>query len=132
MKTLLVDDNQIARLILNRFLSPFAQCDEAVTGEEGIEMFKQALASDKPYDLVVLDVIMPNKDGLEALHEMRQAERKTEVSAKPAAIMLATALTDPWKHLPAMSKDLSVATLTKPIFRNELMGKLKTMGLLNN
>jgi diguanylate cyclase (GGDEF)-like protein len=67
MKILIVDDSQSERLFLNRYLSK--QGHEIVTAENGAEGVAKYEAS-LP-DLVLLDMMMPDMDGREAVRRMR-------------------------------------------------------------
>ena len=68
---LIVDDSAIARKMIIAALRPLnAEFDEAATGLEAIE--KLAV---KPYDLVTLDLNMPDMHGLEFLHFIRSHSR---------------------------------------------------------
>jgi DNA-binding NarL/FixJ family response regulator len=74
---LLVDDVADLRLMLRLNLEEsgrFAVLAEAGDGEEGVK-----LAGDHQPDLVLLDIAMPVKDGLEALPQIRQAAPESRV-----------------------------------------------------
>jgi len=64
---LLVDDEQHLRMYLKLILKQvgFTNFYEAVNGEEAVELYK----AHKP-DLVLMDVNMPKKEGMEALEEI--------------------------------------------------------------
>ena len=64
---LVIEDNAEMRLILEQTLASAGY--EVRTAEDG----KQAssLFQDKPPDLVITDIYMPNKDGLEVIMELR-------------------------------------------------------------
>ena len=66
----------------------------AANGEEALESWDAALAAGEPYDLVLMDVQMPNLDGIEATRKIREREaaqfgRRTTILA-----LTANALTD--------------------------------------
>jgi two-component system chemotaxis response regulator CheY len=69
LKILLCDDSLLVRKKLKGALTEqgFTQLFEAVDGEEAI-LFCQ---SEQP-DLVLMDIVMPKKDGIEALQEIKQ------------------------------------------------------------
>jgi signal transduction histidine kinase/CheY-like chemotaxis protein len=80
---LAVDDNETAREVLSTYLRAFSfEVDEAANGEEAIELIETA---EKPYDLVVLDWLMPGITGLEVAQKI-----KTNVKSKdePQIIMV--------------------------------------------
>ncbi|MFA5993572.1 MAG: response regulator [Parcubacteria group bacterium] len=66
-KILISDDSQFMRKILSDILTKngFDNIIEAVNGEQALEKFK----TEKP-DLMLLDVIMPEKDGIEVVKEV--------------------------------------------------------------
>jgi YesN/AraC family two-component response regulator len=62
-RILVVDDNlMMRRLIINLFNKDDFACDEAGDGKEGLEKM-----SDKHYDLVITDIIMPGMEGIEMI-----------------------------------------------------------------
>ena len=74
MNILVVDDDFMNRKLLQSQLSLFGECDIAVDGEEAILAFKLAWGNQQPYDLICMDIRMPNIDGKEALKKIRQME----------------------------------------------------------
>ncbi len=68
---LVVDDSAHSRILLLRLLqrSGISQVELAVNGADGIQRYKAS----KP-DMVFLDAIMPEMDGLTALREIKQID----------------------------------------------------------
>ena len=50
--------------------------DEASDGAEGLTLFKQ-----QPADLIVTDIYMPNKEGLETIRELRRLDPDVKIIA---------------------------------------------------
>lgn len=75
-KILLVDDAQIVRMMLKDILVPLGYeiVGEACDGNEGVQKYKQL----KP-DLVTMDIVMPDKDGIEALKEILEFDPNAKV-----------------------------------------------------
>jgi YesN/AraC family two-component response regulator len=73
MKVLIVDDNAFMRTILKDLVTQTKWADatiiEAVNGDEAITV----CAAQKP-DLILLDVVMPGKDGIEVLKEINPTQ----------------------------------------------------------
>ncbi len=67
---LVVDDNPMNLVVFKNLLKQTGiSVDTGESGDEGLR-----LAGDRKYDVIFLDHMMPNKDGIETLHEMRQIE----------------------------------------------------------
>ena len=66
---LVVDDEQDLLLLLKRSLEPDLNCtvDTALSGKEAIRIVQE-----RPVDLVLADIKMPDMDGLELLKQVRQ------------------------------------------------------------
>jgi len=66
-RVLVIDDNSHARAVLSGMLATLGfEVDEAPSGEEGIELVKQAGNGKGPYAIVFVDWQMPGIDGIEA------------------------------------------------------------------
>ncbi len=70
-KILIGDDSILARKQLKDALSLWGACNfvEAVNGQEAVEKF----TAEKP-DIVFLDIVMPNIDGIEAIHQIMKID----------------------------------------------------------
>jgi CheY-like chemotaxis protein len=66
-QVLVIDDNAQAREVLSSMLQSMTfKVDEAPSGQEGIELVRQAAERGEPYDAVFVDWQMPGMDGIEA------------------------------------------------------------------
>lgn len=69
-KVLVADDNEINRMVVEEMLRPYGmQIDTAINGRQAVDMVKQ-----KKYDIVFMDHIMPEMDGIEAVKAIRGLE----------------------------------------------------------
>lgn len=75
-RVLVVDDNFTNRHLLVEFLVGKFSCDVAVNGLEAAEAFHMSLENDKPYEIILLDIMMPDVDGIECLRSIREEEKK--------------------------------------------------------
>jgi len=67
-RLLIIDDERLARLTLRKILERAGhEVMEASTGNEGLAMFRA-----KPCDLVITDIIMPDKEGIETIIELKR------------------------------------------------------------
>ena len=111
-KVLIVDDDPVLREIALEMLGAAGYaCRTAADGDEGLA----AMASD-PADLLLLDVLMPNKDGIETLMEVqrRWPGTRTIVITEGTAVMDQASLLRMAHNLGAdsvLAKPLRAATL---------------------
>jgi CheY-like chemotaxis protein len=72
LKVLVVDDVKSNRKLLRRILENKGhECDEAVDGQECVDMVRKAGEEEMPYDSILLDYEMPGMDGPTAAKEIR-------------------------------------------------------------
>lgn len=130
MKTLIVEDDFISRLILQELLKMYGRLHIAVNGKEAVDAVRLAMESGAPYDLICLDIMMPEMDGQEALRQIRAMEEKAGIlSSDGVKIVMTTALSDT-KNVVAAFGSLCDAYLTKPIQKTKLQEELRKLKLI--
>lgn len=130
MKILIVEDDFTSRQLLQGLLKSYGLSHIAVNGKEAVEAVRVALESGEPYDLICLDVMMPEMDGQEALRQIRgQEEARGILSSNGAKVVMTTALDDP-KNVIAAYRNLCDAYLTKPIQKAKLLEELRKLRLI--
>lgn len=131
MKTLIVEDDFISRRLLQAILSPYGACEMATNGKEAVLAFKLAWEENDPYDLICLDIMMPEMDGLGVLEEVRRLEEERGISGLTGVkIIMTTALSDPRSIMKAFKQQCE-DYLIKPIDRVRLIEKVKGLGLIS-
>ncbi len=79
IKVLMIDDNIELVKMVKEYFSDHANINiilEAYDGQEGIKLIKE---NQSDYDVVILDLIMPKKDGIDVLEEMKKANINKKV-----------------------------------------------------
>jgi two-component system, sensor histidine kinase and response regulator len=65
MRVLIVDDESVARRTLTGYISRWGLSSaEAETPDAALELLREAKAAGRPYDAVLVDYVMPQRDGL--------------------------------------------------------------------
>jgi two-component system chemotaxis response regulator CheY len=129
MKILIVEDNFTSRVVLQKLLAEYGECHIAVDGQEALEVFRTALDTNQPYDLICLDVMMPKLDGQKTLSQMRAIEEARKIeSTDGATIIMVTALND-MKNVMTAYDSLCDGYLTKPISKASVTGVLQQLQL---
>ena len=128
-RILIVEDDFTSRLILQSFLSRYGECHIAVNGKEAVEAFRKAADNGSPYDLICMDIMMPEMDGREAVKQVRVLEEARGItSTHGAKIIMTTALADV-KEILQSFHELCDAYLFKPIDTAKLLLALKSFEL---
>ncbi|GAM11614.1 hybrid signal transduction histidine kinase I [Geobacter sp. OR-1] len=131
MKTLIVEDDFISRKILKEMLSPYGECDIAIDGQEAVQAFRMAQEEGACYDLICMDIMMPNMDGQEAMKAIRALEKERGVSeGDEVKVVMTTALGDPKSVVEALYRGGATSYLVKPIGKNKLLSELRNFGLI--
>lgn len=131
MKALIVDDDFYSRNMIHEILRQVAKCDIAVNGEEAIEAFRRGLLDGDPYDLVCLDLLMPELDGQQALREIRTLEQENNIGPQnESKVIVTTMLADEKETHDAFFLGGATSYLVKPIDEDKLMGEIRSLGLI--
>ena len=130
MKTLIVEDDYISRLFLWKILNKYGTVHIAVNGNEAIEAVTNAVKSGESYDLICLDIMMPELDGLTFLRKIRMMEDKKKITLeKRSTIFIISALAED-EQLIQTVKNQYDNYIGKPIVKAVLIDNIKKAGLL--
>src|SRR4051812_25367406 len=110
-RILIIDDNVTFRSLLRQYLERIGyEVAEAGEGEEGLRLHRN-----RPVDLVLCDLFMPGKEGLEMIQELRQVSRVPIIAITGDGPAYAPAMLRPAQVLGADR------TLLKPLDTNVLL-----------
>lgn len=130
MKSLIVEDEFICRVVLQRALQPYGVCDAATNATEALAAFKCAHGAGDPYQLVCLDIEIPGASGQEVLKELRRFEAQLGVTAdRVVKVLMTSGHSDPDQVRTAFH-NRSDGFLVKPIDLLALNRKLRGFGLI--
>ena len=111
---LVAEDNDVNREVVSAMLRSMG-CG-VITAKDGLEAVQ--VSANQACDLILLDVQMPEMDGLAACRAIRQREADQQLPAKPIVALTANALTDDRDNCLAAGMD---DYLTKPFMRAQLL-----------
>ena len=115
-RILIIDDEVQIRSMLRLMLEREGyEVVEAPDGIEGIRAYRQ-----KPADLIITDLIMPNKDGIGMIIELQKEFPDVKIIA-----MSGGGLNKPEGYLKGAKKLGAACTLTKPIDREKMLRAVK-------
>ena len=129
-KALLVEDVPLNARIVQNLLERHGITDItlAADGVSAVDLFCGAIDQGLSYDLVLLDIMMPNMCGNEALQLMREKEKQSAV-AKTTIIMI-TMLDSPRDMIDAIISGDCTDYIVKPVDFEVLGSKLKDHGVI--
>ena len=129
MRALIAEDEFLGRKVLAAFLNALFEVDLAVNGKEAVLAFLLAHEEGRPYDLILMDIMMPEMDGIQALTVIRAREQ--EMPSHPhVKVLMTTALDDPKNVVEAYYKGGATSYVPKPIDKHMLLHLIKTLGLI--
>ncbi len=115
-RILIIDDEPQIRSMLRLMLERDGyEVVEAPDGIEGIRAYRQ-----RPADLIITDLIMPNKDGIGMIIELQKEFPDVRIIA-----MSGGGLNKPEGYLKGAKKLGAAYTLTKPIDREKMLRAVK-------
>ncbi len=115
MRILIIEDEQkLAEILLRSLRGEGFVADAVATGQEGLE-----LASSDNYDLVILDLLLPDRSGTEVLRRLRRDEHKVPILVLTARSEIETKV----ENFEAGADDY----LTKPFALPELLVRVRAL-----
>lgn len=108
------DEKQLSRALVTAIQATGYHVDPAYNGQEAVD-----LAGQRAYDVIILDIMMPKLNGIEALKQLRQTGNKTYVIMLTAMAEIDDKVTG----LDAGADDY----LTKPFSLKELLARLRSL-----
>ncbi len=132
MRILIAEDERKSRKLLQVILSAYGECDAVENGREAVDAFVKAHDEGKPYDLICLDIMMPEMDGHEALRTIRAKEDELNLGwPNGVKIFMVTALDSDKDMISAIMHENCTDYIVKPLEREVLISKLKKYQLID-
>ena len=75
MVTLIVEDDLTTQKVMEMIVSSFSESDIATDGQTALKAFEEAHKNGRHYDLILLDILMPEMDGHIVLSKIREYEK---------------------------------------------------------
>ena len=116
LKVLIVDDSELNREMLGSMLGDEYEIVEAENGAQAVDILRENASN---LSLVLLDIQMPQKDGIETLREMRAMPDRADIP-----VIMLTGVED--KEVVLKSAKLGICDyLLKPFTSAELLKRLR-------
>ncbi len=111
------DDAQFCGMLREALESAGYRVTDAQNGEEGMRLYRE-----DPADLVIMDIIMPEKEGVETIMDLRREFPEVKIIAISGGGHIG-----PETYLEMAEKVGAQRTLSKPFEREELLSMIREM-----
>jgi len=129
MRILTADDELVSRKLMEKIMTNYGECEAVASGQAAIEAFKTAWHNWIPFDLITLDISMPDINGLDVLYQIRSLENEKNVRAnKRVIVIMVTASSDKDTIVTAVQAGCN-EYIAKPFDRETIAKKLIKLGL---
>ncbi len=129
MKILVVDDEGICRITLQKLMSQIGECIAVDNGKEALSVFSTSLEKKEPFDIITLDISMPFISGDELLIEIRKNEKKNKIPpAEKSKIIMVTSRMNR-STIKSCIKSGCNAYISKPVTPQQLLYHLEKLGV---
>lgn len=119
MRSLVIDDEPIARLQLRLLLESRGPVDEAPDAIAGLQRIRDAIADNDPFDLVCIDLSMPGPSGIDAIKMVKDVDQKLR-RGKHTNVVVVTA-SDDQKDMRAALQQHVDGYLLKPVTPGQIV-----------
>jgi two-component system, chemotaxis family, chemotaxis protein CheY len=130
MKTLIVEDDFTSRVLLQEILKEYGPAHIAVNGVEAVDAMGISLEAGEPYDLICMDILMPEMNGHSALREVRMLEEIRGIAPSKRTKIIMTTAVGSVKDVMAAYHGMCDAYLVKPIAKAKLLQELQNLGII--
>lgn len=130
MNILVVEDDFASRKLAQMLFSVYGHVDVAADGDEAVSALLSDAATAVPYDLVVLDIMLPGKDGQKVLRLLREWEENRGIFGSDAVkVIMMTALDDHTNVMSAFNNQCD-GYMVKPIDKEKVNKHMVNFGFV--
>lgn len=130
MRTLVVEDDYITSQVMQEIMLSFGSCDIAEDGKQAIELFQTAQLTGMLYDVIFLDIMMPEMDGQEVLDKIRKIEKMNGIIGLDCVKIIMTTALDDYNNIKTAFSNQAEGYLIKPIDKDKVVKVLAGLELL--
>ena len=130
IRALIVEDEHVAREKLKMLMSKFSDCKTVETGEDAIRSFSDSLHSKHYFNVVLLDIGLPDMNGKAILNKIHQLEKEKGVAPEDKTKIIMVTASAAGQALFGSIHDNCDDYLLKPVNEAILRDKLNAVGVL--
>lgn len=129
MKVLIVDDEMVSRRKMEIIMRDYGECQSAENGNSAIRAFTEAIETGAPFDLITLDISLPDMNGTSVLSVIRELEKGNAVTVdRRVKVLMVTAHGDKELVMTSIAAGCD-DYIVKPFTLETITEKLEKIGL---
>ncbi len=114
---------------MTKIMESIGECEAAESGKEAIVAFKTAWEFDLPFDLILLDIEMPDISGIDVLKKVRDIEKENNIpKEKQVKILMVTSHTEHENVVESIKAGCN-NYIVKPFNKEKVVRKLEGLDL---
>jgi putative nucleotidyltransferase with HDIG domain len=129
MRILIVDDEMVSRTKLELIMEYFGDCKTVNQGDDALAAFHEAHRDDDPFNLIMLDINLPDMDGIKVLSTIRNTEKELNIDQSRKAKILMTSSYRNKDRIVASVQSGCDDYIGKPFDLNLIRTKLGKLGI---
>ena len=130
LRILIVEDDFASYKVLQEYLKDYGECCFATDGQDAVEAFQDALKLGRPYDLICLDIMLPNMNGHHALKQIHKIERTYGIPPERSVKVIMTTAIDDSEVMAQAFNHGCKAYLIKPITTDRIYREMKKLEMI--
>ncbi len=128
LRMLVVEDDFVTRHLEISLMRNFGECEVAVNGKEAISAFELRSIEGRPYDLILLDIMIPEMDGHGVLKRIREFENERGVrEIDRTKVIIISGLRD-MGNISRSFREQTDSYIVKPITKKKIERELSRLG----
>jgi two-component system chemotaxis response regulator CheY len=128
MKILIVDDDVTSGLVMQKMLSRYGETIIASDGKQALEVFKGQIIGKDPFDLMFLDIMLPEMDGQEVLKNIRDFELLHSILGSDGVKVIMTTALDDNKNILTAFRSQCEGYIVKPVSLTKIKNQMQSLG----
>ena len=130
LKVLIAEESRCMQERLITMLEPSARWHLVQNSQEAVDRMKEHIRRGRGFDLVIMDIMMPFKEGCAVVREIREFEKRNGVHPREEAkILFVATLDDPDDLLVNQIRCGADGYMTRPFGRRTLLKAITSLGL---
>ena len=130
VRALVVDDVAANCRVMKALLARYGTADTVMHARDAVSAFQVAWKEARPYNLICLDIMLPDIDGVKLLEVLRKMEAAMNLDEKQRAKVVMVSALDDNKFMGRCRELGACGFLVKPIDSSELANCLRKTGLI--